>query len=105
MQSLKSDPGRALGQDYEIRPNLKICLRVWWSIAWRAMLIGSVAGGVMTQLVHYINSNDETIKLTLLLIGAVFSFFLEVWLIKDLLSRNFGTFRIAVLNKEDHRQD
>jgi hypothetical protein len=87
-------------QEIEIRPGIKVALRVWWSIAWRAAVIGTVAGAAMKLAMRYIGHDNEDIVLAIMLVSVVLSVALEVWLIWHALSHHYGSFRIAVLHKE-----
>lgn len=84
----------------EIHPNWKIALRVWWSIAWRASIVGVVAGGLMKVVLDYLGRGDENVVLTAMLVSLVFSVSIEVWLIWHALTHHYGSFRIAVLKQE-----
>jgi hypothetical protein len=83
----------------ELPLNWKIALRVWWAIAWRAMILAMVAGGLMTLAMNIVGRDDETISLIFYIIGIFVSVVLEVWLIHHALSQNYGSFRIAIIKK------
>jgi hypothetical protein len=86
--------------EIEIRPNCKIALRVWWSIAWRASICGVVAGGLMKLALNYLGRDNENVVLMAMAVSLVFSVGIEVWLIWHALTHHYGSFRIAVLKKE-----
>lgn len=83
----------------------KVALRVWFGIAWRAMIMGVVAGGLMTLLMNMVGRDNEAINLTVYIISIFISVGLEVWLIRHALGQNYGSFRIAVLKIESSEHD
>lgn len=88
----------------ELPLDWKIALRVWWAIAWRAMILATVAGGLMTLAMNVVGRDDETISLIFYVIGIFVSVILEVWLIHHALSQNYGSFRIAIVKKEPRNE-
>ena len=87
-------------RETEIRPNWQIALRVWWSIFWRAAILGVVAGGLMKWVFHFLDRDNEDVVLAAMLVSLAFSIGAEVWLIWHALTHHYGSFRIAVMKKE-----
>ena len=85
--------------EVEIRPNWRVALRVWWSIAWRAGVLGVVAGGTMKLALNLLGREDENLVLAAMGVSLVISVGLEVWLIHHALTHQYGSFRIAVMKK------
>ena len=87
-------------KEVELPLNWKIAMRVWWAIAWRAMILATVAGGLMTLLMNVVGRDNEAISLIFYVIGIFVSVALEVWLIHHALGQRYGSFRIAIMKKE-----
>lgn len=100
MSEIKFESKSEIRSEIEIRPNWKVALRVWWSIAWRASIFGVVAGGAMKLALDYLGRGNEDVVLTAMAVSVVFSVVIEVWLIWHALTHHYGSFRIAVLKKE-----
>ena len=83
-------------------------LKVWWSYLWRnliaiicSMLIGGIIGGVIGFIMGGLGASEETIRLAVTPVGFVIGLAISIIPIKLILGKNFGEFRLVLLQSTD----
>ena len=79
-------------------------LRVWWSYLWRnliaiivAMILGGIVGFILRFLLGMLGVSAKTIQLITTPIGAVIGLGVSVFPMKMILGKNFGKFRLVLV--------
>ena len=86
----------------EVMPTYDNVLRVWWAYSWRWVAAGAVAFAVMfaVQFLAIAAKIDiETIKKVEPALSFLISVLASQWVIRRLLTRGFGRFRLALVEK------
>lgn len=86
--------------EIEIKPTWLLTFRFWWAFTWRLFSFNLLISGVYWLAYQWVGGHNETLDATLLAISAVLFLALEIWLMRTLLSRRFGPFRVAVFRVE-----
>lgn len=86
--------------EIEVQPDWKMALRFWWAFMWRLFLYNAVFGTIFTYLYQRFAGRNDTTDLLMTAISAVIFLALEIWLMRSLLSRSYGSFRIAVFKQQ-----
>ena len=86
----------------EVMPTYENVLRVWWAYSWRWAGLGLVAFAVIFVL-HLLAIAVKLDVVTLKKAEPVLSFLISVlasqWVIRRLLTKGFGRFRLALVEK------
>ncbi len=84
-------------------PNEKLALQVWWSISWRAIplsfIAGSLIGGVLGAVLGSMGASVQSIQTPAMIMGALVGIYINVQVIKRLMTKGFGDYRLAVVRK------
>lgn len=70
-------------------------IKVWWSLAWRGVLFGGIAGfvaGFIFGVLGLPNRSDVA--------GLVVGIPISVWVVKIVLAKSFSDFRLALVSPE-----
>ena len=87
-------------REIEVQPDWMMALRFWWAFMWRLFLYNAVIGSLCTLAYRQFGGKNDLTDVLMTAISAVIFFSLEIWLMRGLLSRRFGNFRIAVFRQE-----
>lgn len=87
----------------EIDPTYLIATRVWWAWCWRAILL-ALGSSFLLGLVFGIIGNVVGLdKNTIASLGGIIGFFLgiffSIFVMKKILCKSFGSFRITVMKQ------
>jgi ABC-type multidrug transport system permease subunit len=87
----------------EIDPTYLIAVRVWWAWCWRAVLLGfgmALLFGIAIGFAGAIIGLDKNVVTS---VGGIAGFFIglffSIHVMKGMLSKNFGSFRVAVIKQ------
>jgi hypothetical protein len=86
----------------EVTPTYENVLRVWWAYSWRWVAVGAVAFAVMFGLLflcHLAKLDTEIITKAEPAISFAISVLASQWVIRRLLTKGFGRFRLAMVEK------
>jgi membrane glycosyltransferase len=85
----------------ELEVTWEKALTVWWSVAWRTVLFGFLAGlalGFVTGLFGKILHLDPRFLSRLSILASILaSVVIGIWVVKHILARRFKDFRIVLL--------
>jgi hypothetical protein len=87
-------------REVEVKADWKVALRFWWAFMWRLFLYNAVIGTAFTLALKQFGGRNEALDNGMLLVSAVVFLGLEIFLMRSLLSKRFGSFRIAVMKIE-----
>lgn len=68
---------------------------------WRLFSFNLLVVGFYQLAFHLVGGYNEILDYMLATISAILFFILEIWLMRGLLSRRFGRFRVAVFELKD----
>jgi hypothetical protein len=81
-------------------------VRVWWAYVWRnllaaivAMFIGAIVGGLLGLILGMLGVPTETIRIITMPIGLILGLVISVFPIKMILGKDFGEFRLVLIQK------
>lgn len=81
-------------------------IRVWWAYVWRnvlaaiaAMFIGAIVGGLLGLILGMLGVPTETIRIITMPIGLILGLVISVFPIKMILGKDFGEFRLVLIQK------
>lgn len=84
-------------------PSDLIALKLWWAMTWRivpfAILAGMAAGFVIGIIATVTQTPPEAMQGAATLAGAAIGIFLTVKIIKRLMTKGFGDYRLVVEKK------
>jgi hypothetical protein len=90
----------------EIKATWKMAIRVWWSYLWRNLLmilasfiLGAIVGALLCFVLSLLGVGQEVIKVVSMIAGACIGLCASVVPIKLLLGKDFGTFRLILVDK------
>ena len=76
-------------------------VKVWWSLLWRSLLFGVLAGAVLGFVIGFVGGvariDKAIISRLCLMVGALSGIPVGLWVLKKVLQKRFGDFRIALL--------
>lgn len=85
----------------EIEASWKEAFIVWWAYCWRTLVLALPAGWIMGILLGIALAQAEIPfegnEIYAQVLGALIGTSISIWVLKYLLSKNFGSFRVAVL--------
>jgi hypothetical protein len=88
-------------REVEVQPTWWLSLRFWWAFMWRLFSFNLLVVGFYMLAFRLVGGYNELLDNGLAAISAVLFFILEIWLMRSLLSRRFGRFRVAVFELKD----
>lgn len=84
-------------------PDEKLALQVWWSISWRAIPIsfiaGSLIGTIVGAIMGFMGASVQSVQTPAMIMGALVGIYVNVQVIKYLMTKGFGDYRLAVVRK------
>lgn len=84
-------------------PTDKIALQIWWAMAWRSIplvIICSILASLAISLVITIVGIDpKAMQGPSMLIGAIVGLYVSIKVIKYLMTKGFGEYRLVVVKK------
>lgn len=84
-------------------PTDKIALQVWWALMWRtfplALIAGTLAGMVIGSIAALLGATPADVQTPSALAGAILGIFVSVRVIRHLMSKGFGQYRLTVVTK------
>ena len=90
----------------ELEITWKRCFRVWWSYVWRnliAIVVSMIAGGILGfglgLILGIAGFSVETIQIVVTPIGFILGLLISVVPMKMILGKDFGEFRLVLLQK------
>lgn len=86
----------------EIEITLEKILPVWWAFVWRAMLVTMLVGFVLGGIGGFIagaSGNPRLAGTVGALLGWLASIPVSIWALKAALSKNYGSFSIALIKR------
>ena len=79
-------------------------LKVWWSLAWRAVLFGFLGGFVIGFVVGFLGGlvgAEKQVVMLLYKMAALIAFIpIGIWVVKVVLIKRFPGFRIALIQSD-----
>jgi hypothetical protein len=78
----------------------KHAIIVWWSLVWRGVLFGMLAAsvaGFILGLIMGVLGKGESAEVYGQLAGLVAGIPVGIWVVKTILTKEFGNFRIALV--------
>lgn len=84
----------------EIKVGWSHAVTIWWSLIWRWVLFGSIAGfiaGIVLGLVSSSLGLTDQLDIYGQLIGVFVSIPVGIWVVKHVLSLEYRRYRIALL--------
>lgn len=89
----------------ELEPTLRMTLRVWWSLEWRSLLMaigfGLCFGVVLGLVAHFMGVDMQKIRPLTVIGGLLIGVGAKIYVVRGMLTRDFGRYRIAVLDSRD----
>lgn len=85
----------------EVEANYSTALKLWWALIWRTVPL-AMAGAFVIGLVLGIIVGVTGLGLSPIVsgvFGLVWGAFASVWVIKRLMTKGFGNYRLAILEK------
>lgn len=80
-------------------------VRIWWAMVWRAVLFGSILGFVLGFSIGIVGAmlgvGKESLSGVMTILVLLTGIPLGIWVLKIVLKKNFGKFRIAILASDD----
>jgi len=84
-------------------PSDKLALQVWWALTWRslplAIIAAMVVGAFIGALAGVFGGSEEDIQMPAGIAGALIGLFVTVKVIKHMMTKGFGKFRLMVVKK------
>ena len=78
--------------------------KIWWSMAWRGVLVGLLGGFIAGLFIGFIGAalgiSEQTISALATLSGLVVGIPIGIWVVKYVLGKKFGDFRIVLVELE-----
>ncbi|WP_373531366.1 hypothetical protein [Vampirovibrio sp.] len=85
--------------EVEVSANWFLAFRFWWAFTWRLFGFNAVVGAIFTVASRVFGGKNEALDAVFLIGFGLLFLAIEIWLMRGLLSRRFGRFRIAVLSE------
>jgi hypothetical protein len=83
--------------EVEVKAGWLLAFRFWWAFTWRLFAFNAVIALVYTLAFKLFGGKHDLLDAVLLIIFSFIFLAIEIWLMRGLLSRRFGRFRLAVL--------
>jgi len=91
----------------ELEVTWKRTLRIWWSYLWRnliAIVCAGVLGGIIGAMIGFVmgtmGAEIETIQMVVAPISAVLGLLISIVPMKLILGKDFGEFRLVLIQNE-----
>jgi flagellar biosynthesis protein FliQ len=82
-------------------------IKIWWSLTWRIVLFGGLAGlalGLLLGLFGAVTgTTDDTIQFWGQIGGMLVSIPIGIWVVKSILNKDFTKYRIILVPSLDSR--
>ncbi len=79
--------------------------KVWWSLAWRSLLLPGVAGFVVGFIIGIVGAivgaSPETVSAISFFAGVGVGVPMVIWIVKLILSKNYSDFRVALVPRTE----
>lgn len=93
----------------ELEVTWKRAIKVWWSYFWRSILaiiaaafVGGIVGGILGFVLGMFGVAKESIQAVMGPIGFVIGVGISIIPLKLILGKNFGEFRLVLVENQDH---
>lgn len=83
--------------EVEVEAGWFLAFRFWWAFTWRMFAFNTVIALVYTLALKVFGGKHEMLDAVLLIAFGFIFLAVEIWLMRGLLSRRFGRFRLVVL--------
>jgi len=91
----------------EIKVTWGYAVRIWWSLAWRVLVFGGLAGFVLGLLIGIVGAvtgiDNDTIHTYGQIGGMLVSIPVGIWAVKVILTREFPKFRVVLVPSLESR--
>ena len=91
----------------EIRANWGHAIRIWWSLVWRVLLFGGIAGFLLGLLAGVVGATtgieDDALAAYVEIGGVLVSIPVGIWAVKVILGRDFRKFRVVLVPSLESR--
>jgi len=91
----------------EIKVTWRHATQIWWSLAWRMLVFGGLAGLVLGLLFGIIGAivgtGDDVIQLWGQIGGMLVSIPVGIWAVKTILGKEFPIYRIVLVPSLERR--
>jgi hypothetical protein len=96
---------------YEAEPTYQTALKLWWAMVWRfvpviviCIVVASIAIGVVSAMIGVATGMEKEQVQNMgavagFFVGLVLNVLVSIWLIRRLMTKGFGRFRLAVMVK------
>lgn len=78
-----------------------MAIKVWWSIVWRSVLIGFLAGLVVGVVMHLIGTvmgmDPELVQSIITLLSPILGLVIGVWAVKKVLYKRYANFSVVCI--------
>lgn len=85
-------------------PTDLIALKLWWAMTWRtlplAMGAGMIVGAVIGAIIGMTGGAPEEVRGPAMLAGAAVGIFVTVKVLKWLMTRGFGKYKLVVISND-----
>lgn len=85
--------------------------RVWWAYFWRnllaivgAVVVGAILGGILGMVLGAMGLSPSTIKIVVAPISIILGFGISIIPVKMILGKDFGAFRLVLVEKHNPAQ-
>ncbi len=75
-------------------------LEVWWSLVWRGVTVGIVAGIAANFVLEFVGVPDYSKY-----VGAIAGFFGGIWAVREAIRTHHSGFRIVLVPLDEQQQD
>ncbi len=75
-------------------------LEVWWSLVWRGVTVGIVAGITADLVLEFVGVPDYSNY-----VGAIAGFFGGIWAVRVAIRTNYSDFRIVLVPLDEQQHD
>jgi flagellar biosynthesis protein FliQ len=93
----------------EIKVTWLHAVKIWWSLAWRVLVFGGLAGFLLGLLVGIVGAvtgiENDTIQAWGQIGGMLVSIPVGIWAVKVILTREFPKFRVVLVPSLESRME
>ncbi len=82
--------------EVEVQAGWFLAFRFWWAFTWRMFAFNAVIALVYTLALNVFGGKHDLLDAVLLVTFSFIFLAVEIWLMRGLLSRRFGRFRLVV---------
>jgi len=84
-------------------PTDKLALQIWWAMLWRTIplviLVIALAGIIIGIISSLAGANPNDVQIPSGIAGGVLGLYISVKIIKHLMTKGFGDYRLVVVRK------